>query len=47
MDSSMPTTTVDFEIVKENCVAADSEIINETTSTGNAKIDEKNWVAAD
>jgi len=38
MDLSTPTATVDSEIVKENYVDADSEIVNETTSTGDAWI---------
>jgi hypothetical protein len=34
MDSSVPTTPVDSELVNENRVDADSEINNETTSKG-------------
>jgi hypothetical protein len=38
MDSLANTATVDLEIVNKNSVAADSEIMNETASIGDAWI---------
>jgi hypothetical protein len=38
VDSAAQTAPVDLEIVNENSVIADSEIINETSSKGDAWI---------
>jgi hypothetical protein len=38
VDSAAQTAPVDLEIVNENSVIADSEIINETASKGDAWI---------
>jgi hypothetical protein len=38
MDSTAQTTHAGYEIINKNSVAAESEIINETASTGDAWI---------